>query len=349
MRTLRRAAVAGLNSPWMRPVSRGLAHAYGGIATSLMYHSVRARGAAMPAGFEPNQPLAVDADAFDQQMAWLASHHRVVALPQAVEELTAGRLPRGTVTVTFDDGYRDNLRVALPILERHGIPATVHVTTGLVDRTAVLWWEELEAIVRAAPRLAFHDRGSTRHLELRDCAAREAAFAELAALFKPAPPERQRALMGELRPQAPVAFSYDAEVLSWEEVRELDRHPLVTIAAHSVNHPVLRALEPGAVQAEMRESRQRLEQELGHPVPYFAYPYGGDDEAGSREFGLCRELGFRFALTSRSGHWHPRHRQHLHALPRIMIEARDSLEDFRFKLSGLDAFLRSRGRRFVTA
>src|SRR5690606_15524371 len=255
MRVLRRAAVAGLRSRWLRPLSRSLERAYGGLATSLMYHSVRDRGAQVPAGFEPNQPLAVDAEAFDAQMAWLAARHRVVPLPQAVRELVDGSLPRGTVTVTFDDGYRDNLQVALPILERHGIPATIHVTTGLVDRTAVLWWEELEAIVRAAPRLRFHDGRRARLLELANRGAREAAFAELAALFKPAPPERQRALMQELRAQAPVAFSYDAEVLSWDEVRALDRHPLVTIAAHSVNHPVLRSLEPGAVQAELRESR----------------------------------------------------------------------------------------------
>lgn len=349
MRMLRRIAVASLRSRGMQPASRALAHAYGGLATSLMYHSVRARGAVATAGFEPNQPLSVPADAFDQQMAWLAAQHRVVSLPQAVDELVNGTLQRGTVTVTFDDGYRDNLRTALPILERHGVPATVHVTTGLVDRTAVLWWEELEAIVRSAPRLVFRWDGREHRLELPDRAAREAAFARLAGLCKPAPPERQRELMAALRPQSPVVFSYDEEVLSWDEVRELDRHPLVTIAAHSVNHPVLRRLDAGAAQAEMRESRQRLEQELGHPVPYFAYPYGGDDEAGTREFALARQLGFAFALTSRAGHWHARHREHLHALPRIMIEPGDSLEDFRFKLSGLDALLRSRGRRFVTA
>ena len=351
MRPMRRGAVACLRSPWLRPLTDALRRHYAGLATSLLYHRV---GADDPLatnaadGFRPNCSLSVSATRFDEQMRELASAHRCVPLPQAVEELAAGQLPRGTVTVTFDDGYRDNLRVALPILERHGVPATLHITTGLIDRTAVLWWEELEAIVRAAPRLQFEWRGREHAFELSGSDAREQAFTRIAALFKPAAPETQRELMALLRPQSPTRFSYADDVLDWDEVRELDRHPLMTIAAHSVNHPALSCIGADAVDAELRLSRQRLERELGHAVPYFAYPYGGGAEAGRREFELSEQAGFRFALTSRSGHWHPRHRHHLQALPRIMVEPQDSLEDFRFKLSGLDAFLRQRGRRFVT-
>ena len=350
MRQMRRGVVACLRSPWLRPLSDVLRRHYAGLATSLLYHRVGEHDPRPfePGGFDPNCSLSVPAARFDEQMRELAACWRCVPLPQAVEELAAGQLPRGTVTVTFDDGYRDNLRVALPILERHGIPATVHITTGLIDRTAVLWWEELEAIVRAAPRLSFDWRGRDYAFELSGTEAREQAFTRIAALFKPAAPETQRELMALLRPQSPRPFSYSDEVLSWDEVRELDRHPLVTIAAHSVNHPVLSSIGGDGVDAEMRLSRQRLERELGHAVPYFAYPFGGAAEAGRREFVLSEQAGFRFALTSRSGHWHARHRHHLQALPRIMVEPQDSLEDFRFKLSGLDAFLRQRGRRFVT-
>ena len=348
MRPLRRRAVALLQSPWMRPLSNVLRTRYAGLGTCLLYHRVGGSHEA-PTTFLPNSDLSVPAERFDEQMRVLATEHRCVPLPQAVDELASGRLVRGTVTVTFDDGYRDNLHVALPILERHGVPATMHITTGLVDRTAVMWWEELEFIVREASALAFEWRGRPFRFELHDVESRAQAYAAIAALLKPAAADAQRELMALLRPQCPERFSYDAEVLSWDEVRELDRHPLVTIAAHTVNHPALSSLGADAVDAEMRLSRQRLEQELGHPVPYFAYPYGGADEAGEREFALSEQAGFRFALTSRCGHWHGRHRHHLHALPRVMVEQRDSLDVFRFRLSGLDAFLTQRGRRFVTA
>src|SRR6186997_3049407 len=56
--------------------------------------------------------------------------------------------PRGAkfVVFTFDDGYRDNLTAALPIFRDFGMPLTVNVTTGFLDRTVSVWWYALEDI-----------------------------------------------------------------------------------------------------------------------------------------------------------------------------------------------------------
>ncbi len=337
----------------MQPMSEALSGWYRGCSTSLLYHRITP-GAASDAStrrsdFHPSLCLEVAEDRFEDQMRELHLNHRVVALPEAVEELRAGANAPPSVSVTIDDGYRDNLVTALPILEKYGIPATICVTTGLVDRTASLWWEELALVLEHADRLQFWWSGREWTFSLRTQAAKWAAFAELAALFKPAPTDVQIELMESLRLPDSPHYCYQEEILSWEEVRELDRHPLITLAAHSVNHPQLRDLHEAAAAREMRLSRQRLEQELGHPVPFFAYPYGGAEEAGHREFRLCKAEGFDFAVTTRSGHWHRGHARHLFALPRIMIEYFDTLEEFRFKLTGLDAFLRQKGRHFVTA
>ena len=351
MRRLRQSAEACLRTPWMRPVANALARWYRGRSTSLLYHRITAGSAVAAerrAAFQPNLCLEVAEERFEQQMRELAEHHRCIPLAEAVEELRQGSATPPSVTVTFDDGYRDNLRVALPILEKYGIPATIYVTTGLVDRTASLWWEELELVLQHAERLQFWWSGREWRFSLHTPAAKWAAFSTLADLFKPAPTDVQAELMEALRTPTSPAYCYQEEILSWDEVRELDRHPLITIAAHTVNHPQLRDLHEAAAAREMRQSRQRLEQQLGHAVPLFAYPYGGAVEAGTREFRLAEAEGFDFAVTTRSGHWHPAHSRHLFALPRIMIEYFDTLEDFRFKLSGLDAFLRQKGRHFVT-
>lgn len=94
----------------------------------LIYHRVGAR-----ASIEIDLPV----DVFDQQMAWLAASQRVTTLDRAVDMLTNGDgvAPAAgcPVVVTFDDGTSDLVAVALPILARHAIPATVYLATKFVD------------------------------------------------------------------------------------------------------------------------------------------------------------------------------------------------------------------------
>ena len=79
--------------------------------------------------------LTISPELFEQHMAYLAAHQRVISLSQAVDELSSAEKIRPAVVVTFDDGYRDNLLHALPILERYKIPATIFVTTQFCDQT----------------------------------------------------------------------------------------------------------------------------------------------------------------------------------------------------------------------
>ncbi|MFZ5892887.1 MAG: polysaccharide deacetylase family protein [Myxococcota bacterium] len=79
--------------------------------------------------------LTVTPERFDEQLTALKANYRVVSLAQALNELEGGPPQAPTVVVTFDDGYRDNLEHALPILQRHNIPATIFVTARFSDGT----------------------------------------------------------------------------------------------------------------------------------------------------------------------------------------------------------------------
>ncbi len=143
----------------LRPVTAAYARLRPAIRI-LMYHRID-----RVAGFDQ---LVVRPERFEQQMAYLARHHRVVPLAEAVRELSVG-VQRPAVAVTFDDGYRDNLTQALPILQRHGIPATVFVTTDFCElrrshprygstRRADLHldWEDVRALRRAGLAIGSH-------------------------------------------------------------------------------------------------------------------------------------------------------------------------------------------------
>jgi peptidoglycan/xylan/chitin deacetylase (PgdA/CDA1 family) len=95
----------------------------------LIYHRV---------GGGSGTEIDMDPGLFDEQMAWLAAGGRAASLDDALERLAAD--PAGEaggpdpVVVTFDDGTADLAEVALPILARHNVPATVYVATDFVDR-----------------------------------------------------------------------------------------------------------------------------------------------------------------------------------------------------------------------
>ena len=105
----------------------------------LLYHRVGG------AGPDPHR-INLDPDAFDRQMAWLASDCAVLPLGELVERADRRTLPSRAVAITFDDGYVDTLTNAAPMLSRHGLPATCFVATEGLDDTHVFWWDRLAVL-----------------------------------------------------------------------------------------------------------------------------------------------------------------------------------------------------------
>ena len=109
-------------------------------AVILLYHRVAPPGEGPPD--YSTAGMVVTPEEFDRQMRFVARAYHVVPLGQivaAVRRRTA--FEPGLCAVTFDDGWRDVYEFALPILKRHGIPATLFVATGPVDGTAWDWPE----------------------------------------------------------------------------------------------------------------------------------------------------------------------------------------------------------------
>ncbi len=123
-----KAALRSLVAAICRPATRASERARPGLRV-LMYHRV-----ARVDGFDQ---LTVSPERFDAQMRALAASRRVVGLVDGLRAVRAGALDQPMVAVTFDDGYLDNLVEAAPILLRHGVAATVFVSTGFCEQTMV--------------------------------------------------------------------------------------------------------------------------------------------------------------------------------------------------------------------
>jgi peptidoglycan/xylan/chitin deacetylase (PgdA/CDA1 family) len=211
----------------------------------------------------------------------------------------------------------------------------------------VPWWYEQDTILRTLDAAEVSWKGRSFSWKLETPAQTFSAISELNTLFKEMSLDDQKAFMDKLRNLCPSKFLSESMFLSWDELIELDRHPLITIGAHTKNHPVLSRLTAEGVRDELAGGKEILENRLGHSVDHLAYPFGGNFQACRREFEAAREVGFRSAFTTRFGHLHTTHRKFLHSLPRITIGDGDTISVFKQKLMGIESMIQHRGKRVM--
>ncbi len=303
-------------------------------------------------GFAPNRLLEVTPDFLDAVL----TRCRVlgldlVSMDEAAERLADPEAPP-FAALTFDDGYRDTLEVALPVLRRHGAPAAVYVTPGFAERTADLWWLDLERAVAAMERIEVTLAGVPETLAAGSPAEKTAAFERIYWALRKGSEERLRATIADLTGRAGIdSRAAVAELcLDWDGLRTLAADPLVTIGAHTVTHPMLAKHPEATAREEIASSRAAIEREIGRPVLHFAYPVGDPGSAGPREFEMARDLGFRTAVTTRPGMLFPQHADALTALPRVSLNGLfQSVDQFDVLMSGLPFWLWNRGRRVNVA
>jgi peptidoglycan/xylan/chitin deacetylase (PgdA/CDA1 family) len=322
-----------------------------GLGAILMFHRVRPR---LPEAFEPNQPLEITPEFLSALLEHLRSRqYDIISLDLALERLRGGPGPDAPfVVLTFDDGYRDFVEFALPVLERNGAPFVAYVTSGFADGSARLWWVELEEAIRRLDRIDLVAAGRRFVRESRSALEKTEAFAALYWLLRAGPEEELLRVASELCRQASIETRAltSSLCLDWDELRELARCELATIGTHTATHPRLAKLDRASALHEMREGRLAVERELGLETWHFCYPVGDPTSAGKREFDLAAELGFESAVTTRPGMIFPQHRDHLFALPRLSINGRhQDLEEVDILLSGLPFGLMNLGRRLNVA
>ncbi len=311
----------------------------------LMFHRVRpAAGRA----FAPNSLLEVTPDFLDAALTRVReSGLELVSLDEAIRRLCGGE-KAPFAALTFDDGFRDVAQYGLPVLERHRAPFTCYIAPGLADRSARLWWVELEEAIGRLNQVELDVGGRTIVLPAATDAQKSAAFRGICRLLHVGGEQERLDCVARIRDRAGVDPRALVEVacLDWDGLRALAAHELATLGAHSLSHPRLALLTPEAALSEMRQSRAKLEQEIGKPCRHFAYPYGDRGAAASREFGFAAQLGFVSAVTTRPGMIFPGHAAHLMALPRLSVNGEwQHIDQFDALLSGAPFALWNRGRR----
>lgn len=262
-------------------------------AAVLLYHRI--------ASLVPDtHGLCTPADEFHRQMELLREEYVPLDLCELAELARIGRIPRGAVAVTFDDGYLDNLTVASDILTGLGIPATFFVNTEDVTVEHEPWWDTLERILLSdlplPPVLKITGRASVRSIPTAGPGERDAAIMTLhGVLLHAGLDERERIVEEVVRwsgTTLPARMSH--RLMTDIEILKLARRPKQTIGAHTTHNLLLSAHPLEVQREEVTRNRVDLERILGHRVATFSYPYG---DLTAETVQVVRDASFEVAVT----------------------------------------------------
>jgi peptidoglycan/xylan/chitin deacetylase (PgdA/CDA1 family) len=279
--------------------------------------------------------LAVDPERFDTQMHWLASERLVLPLHDFVDRLRAGNLPDNSAAITFDDGYVDNFKNALPAIRRHGLCATVFVVGGAIGRSDGFWWDELAGLIlESRSKLDASVTIGNHTISLNwparaDCPgpdpswrawqtpsqAREAAYVAAWQALRNASSEARLEGMRGLRMLLPPVDMVRHRAMSICELHELTTGAAFTLGGHTMSHSALSALADDTLRKELADSLAVCRGMSPSEPVGFAYPYGDLDD---RVYGEVRASGFAWACTTRSDFVDCR-KFDLFALPRLAV------------------------------
>ncbi len=295
----------------------------------------------------------------DKGLQWLSKHYHFVSLQDAVAMLT-GKIPVKpySVVLTFDDGYRNNFKHALPILRRYQAPAAFFVATGHVDTCRPFWFDRLDYALQCAPvdGRQVQIGEETLSLQAQDKDSLRASYKRLRKIAKEVKrPDHE--MMAELEGLAVELekecgqqlrnFFMDDEwsaIATWHEIKA-NLATDVTIGSHTVDHVRLGFVDGQTCDEQLRDSKIAIEKQLEQPCRYICYPDGSFSAQVAQQVRAC---GYEAALTTEEGT--NQVGDDLMTLRRLGLGEPENRIELLYEVSGLSAFIsqcQARLRNFV--
>lgn len=251
-----------------------------------------------------SQLLAVTPRHFEQQLEVLSEHCRVLDLEELLDEAGRGIFRPNTVAITFDDGYSDNFIQALPILERHKLPATFFVVSGMVGRDREFWWDALERILFTGQSLPAYLEifvgEQPMRLAMSTAADRFQAYEFLCNSCRTIAPEMLVEIINQLCQWAGLSACarLSHRPVTAAELAEFAKSPLVEIGSHTVDHAFLATLSLDQQRFQLAASKQQLENFIRKAVRFISYPWGSPETFSSDTVAIAGEVGYQAGIAN---------------------------------------------------
>ncbi len=239
---------------------------------------------------------------FIQQIRYLAQNHPIISMRSFLDWIDGKEaIPDNSVMITFDDGYQDVYDIAFPICEELGVPATVFVTTGVIDTGKSIWTNRLYYMISRTGKdqVRFPGIADTR-FNFTEPMQRKKSALLLSMKLKGVNPKERDDMLREIANSLDVDPACDPvdelPMLTWDQIRELAQHGF-EIGSHTVLHPILSHCSKSEQLSELADSKKMIEEQLGMECRTIAYPNGQHGDFNSMTQEIAEITGYRAAFA----------------------------------------------------
>ena len=277
------------------------------VLSVIAYHSIGNPGSGY---LYDDDVIDATEDEFRRQLEFITRHFTVIDSDDLCAIMSGSPPPGNSLLITFDDGYRTCVDVALPLLQEFGATATFFIATDYVAKRRLYWWDTIHYLVKSSPRsrIALDYPSALVHDWAGDGpAARRQAITRLLTLVKSEPAMDIDRFLASLASAAGVEWTRAIEtriadelIMTWQDVRTL-RDAGMDIQSHTRTHRVLQTLTPDALAEELAGSSADLEREVGAPARVVAYPVGYSIAEQPSIRTAVETAGYKIGFTNASG------------------------------------------------
>jgi len=248
----------------------------------------------------------------DACLSVLSKYYSFISLADAIEVLTGSKpSPPNGLVITLDDGYRNSITHALPVLRRHGAPATVFLSTGHTSDQSPFWFDRLDFALQRVPasRRSIALFGEAVEIDPSSEEALRESYGRLRCLVKSKSScdllfhKEMNRIATELETESGDSLEHFirtddwASPMTWKDVN-LALSSGLTIGSHAVGHFRLGLLPGPEVRKQLADSKLEIESRTGRPCFALAYP---DGSFTNETIEIARECGYTCAVTSDKG------------------------------------------------
>ena len=234
--------------------------------------------------------LFVSTDTFEKQIAYLSRKYNVIPLGQLVDALIERKtLPRRSIAITFDDGWRDNFTHAYPILKRYKTPATIFLTTDFIGAGKVMWFQQVGLVLGSEMLTAEQVIEIVRSETEKGLACvpkwlsdknRAIEIVSDLSLFlqelKLIDFSITESIIDRMKTEAGLSsddWKDKRWIMNWTDACKMNPE-IIQYGSHGESHRIMTGLSEEALTRELTQSRTIMEKQLSRPIEILAYPNG---------------------------------------------------------------------------